>query len=268
VVVVVVVVVVVRLPQRLRLAIQVVVIFSFVVVWWWWQTGGLQVRKDGGEGGGEWYDVIMGPEKVCVVVGATLEHATGGALRATEHRVVAIPQEDGSSGGGSNDDQQQARLSVVMRMRAGDDMVWNPLSFATMAPHLETPRLAGIVGKKTMTVEQLMKDFDSLRISINKPPPPPPTSTTSFDAAATTSSAPTTFDSLPHLPLPTTIATTINGTTATSSTQTDDHSEAYKIVICLYNGQGHELYFKVRRKEEEEEEGGGTGEISHYHQTD
>jgi len=51
----------------------------------------LQVHVGGRGGEDDWVDVAVPPNGICLIVGSTLEHATGGALKAVEHRVVSPP---------------------------------------------------------------------------------------------------------------------------------------------------------------------------------
>lgn len=140
-----------------------------------YQTAGLQVRRQG-EVGGEWVDVPLGPNKVCVLVGSTLKHATGGAFKAAEHRGFSV--------------SHQPRLSVVMRLRAGDDVVLDPLAFASKAVDVDTPRLATASGRKKMSVDEFNKGFDATRTSINQPSPPPPLSSSTTTTSTATAPHP------------------------------------------------------------------------------
>lgn len=73
---------------------------------------------------GQWVDVAPAtpeaPFRLAVLVGAQLERATGGALKAAEHRVVF-------SGGGGN----VPRLALVFRLRAPETAVLNPAALAS-----------------------------------------------------------------------------------------------------------------------------------------
>ncbi len=78
---------------------------------------GFQVRS----GDGQWEDVPAAtPEqrRLVVLVGAQLERATGGALRAVQHRVIATATDDASN---------LPRQSLVFRLRAHRAAVLDPM---------------------------------------------------------------------------------------------------------------------------------------------
>jgi isopenicillin N synthase-like dioxygenase len=77
----------------------------------------LQVRSS--DGGGGWIDVASATDEQCrlaVLVGAQLERATGGALKAAEHRVIEV-----------DDPSNTPRVSLVFRLRARHTALLDPL---------------------------------------------------------------------------------------------------------------------------------------------
>ena len=65
------------------------------------------------------------PCRLVVLVGAQLERATGGALKAVRHRVVVEDNDNNTAGDGS-----PLRRSLVFRLRARHTAVLDPLQLA------------------------------------------------------------------------------------------------------------------------------------------
>ena len=67
------------------------------------------------------------PCRLVVLVGAQLERATGGALKAVRHRVVVTEENDNNTAGSGTPPR---RLSLVFRLRARHAAVLDPLKLA------------------------------------------------------------------------------------------------------------------------------------------
>ena len=102
---------------------------------------GLSVRRPDGSG---WLEVELGPNKVAVIPGQTLQHALGGEIVATTHAVElrSVP-----------------RHALVYRMKAREDAIISPAT---------PPKLAQMHPRKSAKAQN--DAFEQTQRSVNRPP--------------------------------------------------------------------------------------------------
>ena len=106
------------------------------------QRDGLRVRR----ADDSWRTASLGPNRIAVIPGCTLEHALGGAISATTHAVSRL---------------RVTRNALVFRLAARPDAVVSPATRRDIAARYPT-----------QTAKELDEAFERTHRSVNRPPEP------------------------------------------------------------------------------------------------